>query len=523
MKRPDWVIWGLRGILLLEFLYIFFFLLNYYFSFMNAENFVTHGWILSEGKGFRWDDFVKSLNVDLIELHPHRISRPISDLFLVINAKFRANLWDFFPPHPSLSIHWPLSFLLLPFFLYKFFRNMGCPAAVALAGTGLYLSSLGFLTPIVMLFHPGKSLVNFLAVLSLFFGSEIYKRSVNLPGGRSVKDIAGFWPYFMALLCSLFLGFFCDETGLFVYAMVAVIFYPIFFRFKERLWVLGAFLSLPVGYLLSLTVGLPYLHFALRGRAVNFFECALRSRPSDLTWKTILDNFVYLFCDHPHMQLNISQLLPYNPRLFFLQLIYTLIMCFIIFLFVAAVFEGHAWKRIRPVALCGGLLILFVFFHVFLMARFDSSWGIAYYGSLFSLVYFMTVTFIMQFIMEGQAEGLFRRLLVFFVFIMTLHGLVFAVYRVNIFWREVAGGPYSKDDIFKGKLGPYYKSLAWGDIQEKSKCRRLYTVLSWSTAKEKKIVPPIPREQIDYCKEIMKKDSSFIKDARYLSVELPIP
>ena len=158
-------------ILLLEYTYIFLILLNYDLAWMNPEKFWTHAWILKNGSRLRWEDIVRSFNINVIELNPDRLSRPISNFFEVLDTKFRANCWNFIPPHPSFSFLWPLLFVVLPVFLYKFFINMGCDLPIAFSGVCLYLSSIGFLGPIVMLFHPAKGLVNFTSVVSLWASS----------------------------------------------------------------------------------------------------------------------------------------------------------------------------------------------------------------------------------------------------------------------------------------------------------------------------------------------------------------
>jgi len=308
---PNFVMLGLWGILLLEYLYIFLFPLNYDIAWMHPENFVTHAWILENGPQWQWEDFRRALHVDILEVDPHRLSRPISDFLEIVNTKFRVFLWNFIPPHPSLSIVWPLVLFGTPLCLYKFFRNFNCHTYVAFAGTCLYLSTIGFLVPLAMLFHPAKVLVNFLAVWCLWLGSHLYKKSITLKWQASVKDIPKYWIYYRLFLVSLFLSFFVDETGLFIYVMAALLLYPVVFRFKEWPISLGAFLILPVAYITTIKCLLPYIHFVVRGRVVDLNEFVLTPRISDLlsveTWNNHLTNLKWLLFDHPHMQLNTAR------------------------------------------------------------------------------------------------------------------------------------------------------------------------------------------------------------------------
>ena len=490
--------WGLWAVLLLEYLFIFFFLLNYYFAFMQRETIPIHSWILSNGKAWHWADFSRSLNIDILEENGSRLSRPISNFFDIIDTKFRAYCWNFIPPHPSLSCLWPLLFIGIPVFLFKFFKNMGCYASVAFGGTCLYLSSIGFLGPVVMMFRSSKNLVNFFAVLSLFLGSRIYKKIINQNRGCSVKDMPHFGRDFALFLCSIFLGFFCDETGLFVYIMAAIIVYPVFFICKERWAVLSAFLLLPIAYIGFIDGLLPYIHLYVRGHMVSLGNYGNLSSLASISVQGVMTNLVWLFSDHPHMQLNIANLWPYNPLLFLLQLMYSLSMCWILFLFLTAACRDHLKMRMMQIKTCGALLLIFVLFQSLLLSRFwYTSWGVWWYGSLFSLLYFLFFTFVLQLIAEGKAGEFFRRFFIFIIFLGVSQGLAFCVYRVDIIEGDRQGynplkgkdGGYTIEEIFDGRIGPYYKSLNWFDIVEKSQCRRIFTVLTWDKAKQKNIAP----------------------------------
>src|SRR5580704_15833722 len=98
-KIPVW----LWGILLLEYLFIFTFLLNYDLAWMNSEKFGVHNWILSNGPQWKNEDWTKFLNIDVIECNPYRLSRPLSNFIEVVDTKWRASLWNIMTPHPALS------------------------------------------------------------------------------------------------------------------------------------------------------------------------------------------------------------------------------------------------------------------------------------------------------------------------------------------------------------------------------------------------------------------------------------
>ena len=510
----DPAVLGLGFILLLEYAYIFLFLLNYHMAWMNGENFATHAWSLSNGKQWRWEDFGRGFNIDVLELGAPRFSRLISVFFELVNAKFRAYCWNFFPPHPSLSCLWPLFFAGVPFFLFKFFRNMGCGQVVALSGIALYLASIGFLAPVVMLFHPAKSMVNFFAAVVLFTGSRIYRKSLDTGRGASVKNIPYFWFDYAVFLFFMLGAFFSDETGLFVYVIAAFMFYPVFFRFKERFFILGSYVLLPAVYVLAIYVVLPRIYMV---KLSNWFYTP---SPFDLfspDWRHFWTNFFWLSSDHPHIELNPGHVFVANKTLFFVQGVYTFVLFFILFSFIRA-----GARNLRPwiiqVMTGAALVMAYVYFFTFQLSRNAKVWGVWWYGSLYSLVYFIVLTFVLQFILEGKGGALFKRFFVFIVFIMVVHGMAFSTYRVDIF----AGSRrlnYLKEEVFTGKIDKFYKNFSFTGSVEKSRCRYFYTVSVWARVKQKKL-DPATLAQIDGCRETLARDAAFPEEAQYLAIEL---
>ena len=508
----------LLALLALEFLYIFLFLLNYDMAWMHHENPERHVWALSNGSALHLEDLGKALNTKLLEYDDNRISRPLSDILLIINAKFRAFCWNFVPPHPSLSMLWPLSFICLPVFLFKFLRNMGCPAAPALAGVCLYLASPGFLSSVVMLFHPAKGLVNVLAVLSLFFASQIYARLASLGPRCSVREVPRFWPYFTASLSCMFVAFFSDETGVFIYVMAAFFLYPVVFRFRERWLLLGCVLLLPLAYFGVMHFVLPYLHFLVKGRAIDLARCSFFPKTYLFFWKYFWINFAWLAADHPHLQLNVAYLWPNNKPLFALQAVYTAAMLGVLGASIRAFWQAPQ-ERLKPALLYSTLLVMFVFFHTLQFTKFSYTWGVWWYGELYSLIYFILFTFILRCILEGKDGALLRRFFVPVVCLAVVHGMVFSTYRVDVFEDKRGHPPYTKEQVFTGRIGEYYRNFSFTDSVRKSACRRIYTFLMWAKAKNKD-ASAVTQPQIDRCRAELADDISFPKEIEYARVEL---
>ncbi len=529
-RKLDPVVLCCCMVLLLVYIYIFFVLLNYYFSWMQFEVYDIHPWALSNGKGWHWADFGRFLTTEAIEGNANRVSRPVSDFVQIVNAKFRAFCWDYIPPHPTFSCYWPLSFFFLPVFLYKFFRNMGCQAYLSLGGVCLYLTSIGFLNPLVMYMHPAKNLVNFFAVFCLYLASRLYRKSTALKEGSSVEEIPGFWVQYGFFLFTLFFSFFCDETGVFIGAMTLFLLYPFFFRFKEKWLLLGFLFLLPLAYMLMVYCVLPYIHFLVRGKTLvlSRFEDYPKNiwaflKPS--WWIEPVINASYFLNDHPHLELNTANLWPNNKPLYFIQLIYTSLMSLVLFLFVMTVKErykmskaglGNVAMPLRRVMVAAALFFPFVFFHTVMMLRM----GLCYYGALYSLIYYIALTYLFQFVSEGSRGSLFKWLFPLILLVSSVHGLLFTTYRVDLkdenkWHRRFV---YQDDDIFTGKIGGYFKDFSIIDGMKKNECRYLYVAYQWAIRKGK-TPPMLTQEKMNYCNAVLASDTTFPAEVRYLNIE----
>jgi len=477
-KKISLCLWG---ILLLEFLYIFTFLLNYDLAWMNSEKFGVRKWILSNGPQWKAEDWSKFLNIDVIECNPYRLSRPLSNFVEVVDSKWRASFWNSMTPHPAVSIQWPFMFILLPWLLYQTFVNMGCFPFVALTGVAVYVASVGFLGPLVMLFHPAKNLANFFGVLSMFFFSLGYKqlpigeKSGTLPKVNGGILLAGFM--------ALFLGFFSDETGIYLY-MVAVL---LFHRLWLQLWKIKRYVSLsgllllPLLYFLSIKFFLPYLHWLYKGTWIHLND--YESCPSFKTllwpnWDFFWQNTKYLFADHPHLLINYKQLLAY-PWILSIQVIYVMAALLMIFLFFKALFKSDGRSENFIPLIAAGILLMagYCFFQTFQLSENVKAWGIWWYGSLFSFIYVFPMVFFLQFVFSHYQN--LQKWIVVVAFIFVLNGLAFGTYRLAVFkLQNLNRSAYSFMGIFKGTVDPY-TSFTFHRALERSYCKRMYAHLYW--------------------------------------------
>ncbi|MBF0511210.1 MAG: hypothetical protein HQL13_02670 [Candidatus Omnitrophica bacterium] len=505
----------LLGILLLEYLFIFTFLLNYDLSWMNSEKFGVRQWMLSNGPQWKSEDWTRFLNINVIECNPYRLSRPLSNFVELVDSKWRACLWDKRTPHPSVSIQWPFMFILLPWLLYLTFVNMGIKRAVALTGVCVYVATAGFLGPLVMLFHPSKNLANFFAVLSMFFFSLGYKQKLAQKRINGLVIMAGF--------TALFTGFFSDETGLYLYVMGLLLFYRVWKQlWDEKRWaLLSGLLLLPLFYFLTIKFFLPYLHQLVRGVQIHLNE--YESFPSVTTlfwpdWHFFWQNAQFLFADHPHLMINYPQLCAY-PVLFIIQMVYVLAVLFLMFLFFKAVRESSPEeKNFLKLSGMGILLMIgFCFFQTFQVSKNVKAWGVWWYGSLFSIIYVFPLVFFLQFVFSHYKN--LKKWIILFACIFALNAMTFTLYRLAIFkYQNLNRAAYSFMGIFKGTVDPY-QSYSFRRSFERNDCKKMYAHLTW--LKWKHLPEDVDPKQKDKCfSGVLASDFYFMTEENgYLPAE----
>ncbi len=523
-KQKNQFNWPLALIILnlvLIFAYMFCILLSYDLNWMEFEKLKTHIWFLENGKYWQWSDFAKALNTKIIEIDPNRLSRPLSNLVEVIDAKFRANLWDYMPPHPTISLQWPLLFIGLPILLYKFFRNLDCEPIIALAGMGLYLTSAGFLSPIVELSHPAKSMVNFFSLLSLVIITQLYRR-IKFKD-VSIMDVRRFWLTWCSCIFITVITFFFDETGLFLWVVLLFICCPLFLKFKEKfVWPLFL-LVLPAIYFLIIHFLLPWLHFIVNQKAVDLASYRDIPHPSSLffpNWHDLMINFYLLFGIHPGIKWNFKPLIG-HPLLITLQCVYTVAFIYLLGLFVKTVLEtGKLSFRLKQIISGALLLVIFVYFHNFQLSHNVHVWTVFWYGCLFSLIYYVTLTLVLQFVWEGYKGKLFKILLPFIVIIFTAHGLMTSTYLINIFKNQRYNpGVFYYPSIFDQTINPYQYFDMSRSLQN-SRCRYVYSVMYWARIKHKKIDMHPFINDMRTCPALMDKDPYFKADIMYAIIEV---
>ena len=451
----------LVALLVVEYLYIFGILLNYDNAWMHPEMIGMHDWLLKNGTALQKEDVARVFNALTVEQGHPRLSRPLSNILNLVNAKFRGWLWHFIPPHPSFSLSWFLSFLLVPLLLFRFFRNMGYHETIALGGVGLYLASVGFLGPLIMLFHSGKSMVNIFSVMTLFLASSLYakmQREKPLKKSGKVRRLVG--SYFVLYIVA-FLTFFWDETGLFLFVMLFVLFAPTLFfsvRSKLRYWLLGGYFLLPVVYYIMVAHILPSIGRQFGYGNLDVSELYIMPSIKDLfwpDWSHVFTNILLQFNDHLNLHLHIFDLYP-TPLLQGFAVLYHLSIVGIACMILVgcrrtqwAKWSTRLWQEpLYLVVSSGGLLFAYSYFQTFQLSQYVKVWGTWWYGNLYSLIFVIFVTALLMWLSQKFRSTRYHLAIVGFMSILLINFLLVTTYRNNIFKIENLTNRITSEEVW---------------------------------------------------------------------------
>jgi hypothetical protein len=175
-------------------------LFDYNINWMHPETFGWQNAILSGTKGLQWSDWAQFFNCDLVGEQCTR-ARFLSYELSYVDAFYRLWLIQYIPPHPSLSVGWFFSVTSL-YFLYRTIFELTRDRSAALLSTGLYALSAGFLSNMLLSFHPAKPLAAFFVNFCLFLSIKIWQ-------SPSIKVYS---PIAILLYVCLLLAYSSDET-----------------------------------------------------------------------------------------------------------------------------------------------------------------------------------------------------------------------------------------------------------------------------------------------------------------------
>jgi len=215
-----------------------------------------HPMALRNGPELRWEDFTRIFNASRegYKIGPPTRLRYFQDLVSLIDIKFRIWLFNYIPPHPSISLMWLFVMFLSPMMMFKLARQLTQRQSTAWIATILFMLSTGNLFGINKMANPAKPLANFFGLWVFYLGAVIERRIRNdscfSPRSRRL---------FVIMLLILLIAFFTDETTWMFYFMIPVLFPAIFFTRRTRKFSIGGYLALIVAAGLLVFVIFPYL------------------------------------------------------------------------------------------------------------------------------------------------------------------------------------------------------------------------------------------------------------------------
>jgi hypothetical protein len=386
-------------------------------------------------------------------------ARFLSYAVLIINVKFRVWLWEYFPPHPSLSLTWIFTLILSPLLLFKFLRNFARSHLSAWSGISLYILSVGFLSGITLLFHPGKPLTLFAAILSLYLSSRIDRllarkeyfgkkalqwtllspailrgsppgadggclraglalaariRSFTKQGDRIARRLA---LAYAGLVATIFIAFFLDETAWFIFFCIPILYPNIFSARKNMIAALCGYALVFVFFLCFVTWIAPRVIKGCGFGDFQFWQCIWRPHyaQSSNIWQQF--KFGSIVSNGRHLLGSLIMPAPVRAALH-VQKVYTGAAIFLFVYVVTAFFQLPAWAKkafLRALA----VLLLFIIFQTAILAKhlrlIETPY---YYGALFSL--FVTLPFALLFSIREEPFATLNRCLLVGLLIISI-------------------------------------------------------------------------------------------------------
>ncbi len=279
---------SLKILFVLAYIYIFGVLLNYENAWMHKEVAVMTQTILA---GYdSWSGrFIQLFDWQLFEGEyngvPNSRGRIFSNLFQTINILLRNWLFQFVPPHPSLSLTWLVALGLCPHFLYKLVRNLTGDRNAGIISAFIYIITPGALIPIIMLFHPGKVFSNFFYIYCLYLGSCLVK---NRSGNFRLR--------FSLLVLTVTAALFFDEYSLFLFVLIPLFYPGLFWQRSHRAFAIISYLLIPVLYYAALMFFLPKIYTLTGHPGFDFFRRITvdRNFPAVDLWAITVNFFLLL-------------------------------------------------------------------------------------------------------------------------------------------------------------------------------------------------------------------------------------
>lgn len=368
-----------------------------------AQRRIPH--VLATGNHLVWEDLLRSIDAHAID--GRSSARFVARALDVLNIKFRIWLWQFIPPHPSLSLLWIFSLVLCPILLFKLVRNLTSDLSAAWIAVLLYGVSPGLLSGVLMYFHSGKPLTSFFTIFCFYLASKL---------DLSLRDHERMMPRdtlaFLLLVAVLLIGFFTDELGFFTFAAVPVMFPHIWisikpgaelarrFRVTAKNWILASlYLIPPVMFFLLVTFAIPCLSEWLGFQPYDFWQ-SIQDRnaymPDKPFFASLSLNIHHMLANHiiPFRSLSgatVEQLFNGSPLMTWNIYIYVTYLAYIL-IATRGIPDARRTVFLRALA----MLVLFCVFNTLLFSNEVVAFGGWYYGCTFSVFFVIALAMLLS-------------------------------------------------------------------------------------------------------------------------------
>jgi len=400
-------------LLIIPIIFIFLAVLN--FSWVLPEQFFMRSKLLQSGDLFSFDSIKTAIDWRIMEIQP-RYTRPFSNIAEFFDTNFRALLWEFIVPMPSLKISNIFLISLAPLLIYKTLKNLEIDHFYSILGTSLFILSPGFLSHLIVDFRPGKAFIlTFVALQSYFCTLKTHRANTIL-----------------LTLSSTFLSVFFDEFFL-VVALIPFILSPkVFLNMTYLLLTVISIVSA-----LAFELGGQYLLFKIL--SIPFVN-PLNYNPVAKKWFSLAAMSDAIKCFEVAIVEGIF--FPTGGRNFALQnLIRCVYFCIIFYSIFYSLFILIKKKSINSIYFkiisISFLILLYCIFHALTMSRVENNiWGIFYYGTYIS--FFSSILWIMCFNFVFQNKPLTS-----LFFVVILGSLQFhAFLKTNNIYRDLHFYPH---------------------------------------------------------------------------------
>jgi hypothetical protein len=235
----------------------------------------------TKGPSFGFKDLAAAVN-PCMDGYTNR-PRFFSWAFWVVNEKFRYFLFSAMPFHPSLSLNWLFTLLLLPLGVYVLVRELTKSRPIAVLAAAVFLLSIGNLSMHTMYFHAAKPGATLAITLCLWLTARISAQA------QKHKDLG--WKPYAILAWAIAASVFWDEIYFVYFLMAPALFPNVFTGRRNLLRIFTIYLGACAAFVTLVGFIIPQLLRLVWRYEFDFFDYAFATNSA--LYDFHVENFVY--------------------------------------------------------------------------------------------------------------------------------------------------------------------------------------------------------------------------------------